>query len=102
MDRYTRAEFRTGRPQVNELIAAARVPVFLLDENQIVRPGELGSVAQITTACQSLHIDVDVIHLGSQFRCGGSDRRGRGACVPRDGRGEDHHDACGRVAGRAA
>lgn len=40
VDRYTRAEFRTGRPQVNELIAAARVPVFLLDENQIVRPGD--------------------------------------------------------------
>src|SRR5574340_393960 len=31
VDRYTRAELRTDRPQVDELIAAARVPVFLLD-----------------------------------------------------------------------
>ena len=45
--RYTRAELRTGRPQVDELIAAARVPVFLLDEHQVVRPGELGTVDEI-------------------------------------------------------
>lgn len=73
VDRYTKAELRTGRPQVNELIAAARVPVFLLDENQIVRPGELGSVAQIKAACAELRIDTHVVELGSQFRCGGSE-----------------------------
>ncbi len=28
VDRYTRAELRTDRPQIDELIAAARVPVF--------------------------------------------------------------------------
>lgn len=32
VNRYTRAEFRTDRPQLDELIAAARVPVFLLDD----------------------------------------------------------------------
>ncbi len=73
VDRYTKAELRTGRPQVNELIAAARVPVFLLDENQIVRPGELGSVAQIKAACADLGIDTHLVELGSQFRCGGSE-----------------------------
>jgi len=71
--RFTPANLRTGRPQVNELIAAARVPVFLLDENQIVRPGELGSVAQIKAACADLGIDTHVVELGSQFRCGGSE-----------------------------
>ena len=45
--RWTRAEHRTGRPQLDELIAAARVPVFLLDEHQVVRPGELGTVDDI-------------------------------------------------------
>jgi hypothetical protein len=73
VDRYTRAEYRTGRPQVNELIAAARVPVFLLDENQTVRPGELGSVSQITDHCRQLGIDVHLVELGSRFRCGGSE-----------------------------
>jgi hypothetical protein len=73
VDRYTPAAFRSGRPQIDELIAAARVPVFLLDENQVVRPGELGSVTQITAFCRSLGIETHVVELGSQFRCGGSE-----------------------------
>jgi hypothetical protein len=28
-NRYTSAKFRSGRPQIDELISAARVPVFL-------------------------------------------------------------------------
>jgi uncharacterized protein len=46
-NRWTKAAARTGRPQVEELISAARVPVFLLDEHQTVRPGELGSIDDI-------------------------------------------------------
>ncbi|MDP9220788.1 MAG: DUF2075 domain-containing protein, partial [Actinomycetota bacterium] len=42
-NRYTRAGMRTGRAQVRELIDAARVPVFLLDQHQVVRPGETGT-----------------------------------------------------------
>ena len=47
MSRYTPRQLRTDRRQVDELIAAARVPVFLLDEHQVVRPGELGTVSEI-------------------------------------------------------
>ncbi|GAA4399447.1 DUF2075 domain-containing protein [Tsukamurella soli] len=73
-NRFTKAENRTGRPQVDELIGAARVPVFLLDEHQVVRPGELGSLAQIRAYAASLGLEPVHIHLGEQFRCGGSDR----------------------------
>lgn len=73
VDRYTKAEFRTDRPQIDELIAAARVPVFLLDEHQIVRPGEMGSLEQIQRHAKSLGLDVQHVHLGEQFRCGGSE-----------------------------
>ena len=73
VDRYTRAELRTERPQIDELIAAARVPVFLLDEHQIVRPGEMGTLAQIEQHAQHLGIDFQHIALGEQFRCGGSE-----------------------------
>jgi DUF2075 family protein len=73
VDRYTRAELRTDRPQVDELIAAARVPVFLLDEHQVVRPGEMGSFAQIEHYAASLGLETQHIHLGEQFRCGGSE-----------------------------
>lgn len=73
VNRYTKAAFRTERPQVDELIAAARVPVFLLDEHQIVRPGEMGSLEQIQSYAKSLGLDTQHVHLGGQFRCGGSE-----------------------------
>jgi len=52
-DRWTKASLRTGKAQVDELIDAARVPVFLLDEHQIVRPGELGNVDDIERAARA-------------------------------------------------
>ena len=72
VDRYTRAEHRTGTPQVKELIDAARVPVFLLDEHQVVRPGETGTVEIIRAQAEALGLDVLEISLDAQFRCGGS------------------------------
>lgn len=61
-------------PQVDELLDAARVPVFLLDEHQVVRPGELGSVADIRGAAARRGFAVRQIDLNAQFRAGGSDR----------------------------
>ncbi|WP_137992481.1 DUF2075 domain-containing protein [Streptomyces vilmorinianum] len=72
-NRYTPANQRSDRPQVDELIDAARVPVFLLDEHQIVRPGEMGNVDQIRAAASAKGLSCTVIPLDSQFRCGGSD-----------------------------
>lgn len=73
VSRYTKAALRTERPQIDELVAAARVPVFLLDEYQVVRPGELGSVGEITAWANKLGLEYVVIDLNEQFRCGGSD-----------------------------
>ncbi|MCM2578724.1 DUF2075 domain-containing protein [Streptomyces meridianus] len=72
-NRYTRAAQRTGKPQVEELIDAARVPVFLLDEHQVVRPGEMGTVEEIRAAAAAKGLQCHVVPLDSQFRCGGSD-----------------------------
>lgn len=73
VNRYTKAELRTGRPQVAELMDAARVPVFLLDQHQVVRPGEMGTVEQIEEAAAAKELKCTVVRLDSQFRCGGSD-----------------------------
>lgn len=73
VDRYTRAELRTGRPQVDELLSAARVPVFLLDENQVVKPGEMGSLLQIEHEAAQAGLETHHIALDGQFRCGGSE-----------------------------
>ncbi|CAL9367458.1 DNA/RNA helicase domain-containing protein [Streptomyces sp. enrichment culture] len=72
-NRYTRAALRTGRAQIDELVDVARVPVFLLDEHQVVRPGEMGTVADIEAAAAKRGIPCHVVPLDSQFRCGGSD-----------------------------
>lgn len=72
-NRYTKAEHRTGRPQVDELLATARVPVFLLDQHQVVRPGELGTVEEIEAFAASKGINTQRISLDDQFRCGGSE-----------------------------
>ncbi|MEO3756210.1 DUF2075 domain-containing protein [Streptomyces sp. B6B3] len=72
-NRYTPALQRTGRPQIDELIDVARVPVFLLDEHQVVRPGEMGTVAEIEAAAARKGLHCHVVPLEGQFRCGGSD-----------------------------
>ena len=73
-NRYTSAVHRTGRSQIDELIAAARVPVFLLDEHQVVKPGEVGTVEAIKSHASSLGFRVRHVQLNDQFRCGGSRR----------------------------
>ena len=70
--RWTKAALRSGRPPIEELVDVARVPVFLLDEFQVVRPGEQGTVADIETHAEARGIPVEKIDLDSQFRCGGS------------------------------
>jgi hypothetical protein len=72
-NRYTKAELRTGRSQVSELIDAAQVPVFLLDQHQVVRPGEMGTKEEIQRAAALEGLDCEVVELDGQFRCGGSD-----------------------------
>lgn len=72
-NRYTKAELRTGRAQVAELIDAARVPVFLLDQHQVVRPGEMGTKEAIQRAAAAQGVDCTVVELDGQFRCGGSE-----------------------------
>ncbi|WP_372663106.1 DNA/RNA helicase domain-containing protein [Amycolatopsis kentuckyensis] len=73
VNQYTRKEQRERADrQVNELITVANVPVFLLDEHQTVRPGEMGSLREITAAAEALGCAVEVVRLQDQLRCGGS------------------------------
>lgn len=72
VNRYTRKHLRTGRPQIDELMSAARVPVFLLDQHQVVKPGELGTVEEIRDYAADKGFDVREVSLDEQFRCGGS------------------------------
>lgn len=71
--RFTRIEARSGKSQVEELIDAAKVSLFLLDYNQIVRPGEIGTPELIESVARSKGIKTFKINLNTQFRCSGSE-----------------------------
>jgi DUF2075 family protein len=74
VNRFTRSAQRRGaRSQLEELFAAALVPVFLLDEHQVVKPGERGNVDLIILEARKQNLEVDVVSLHDQFRCGGSE-----------------------------
>ena len=74
VNRFTRADKRSAaKRQVDELIDIARVPVFLLDEHQVVRPGEMGTEKEIRAAAEAAECQVKVVRLHGQYRCGGSE-----------------------------
>jgi len=72
-NRFTKKIERSERPQVDELIAAARTTVFFIDDMQVVRPGEVGSSALIREAAERAGAELVERELETQFRCGGSD-----------------------------
>lgn len=75
-NRYTRREERSDLPQIDELLRIAKLNIFFIDENQIVRPDEIGSIAMIKEAAQRFGVNTEEIAeftLKTQFRCSGSD-----------------------------
>ena len=70
-DRFTSKAKRSEISQVDELIRAARIAVFLLDERQNVRPGEIGTVAAIHEAADRLRVPYRSVALDAQFLCNG-------------------------------
>jgi hypothetical protein len=71
--RYTPKARRTGIPQVDELLNAAKVCVFLIDDRQVVRPNEIGSVSYIHEHVEKKEAVLREFDLPIQFRCNGSD-----------------------------
>jgi DUF2075 family protein len=76
-DMYTKKEDREkALPQIDELMRLAKLGIFFIDENQIVRPGEIGNVKLIKDAAAKFGVPADNIaefELKTQFRCSGSD-----------------------------
>lgn len=73
MSRYTRKEQRSNRPQVDELVQAAKVSVFFIDDYQVVRPYEQGSSDLIRRTAKKHGTELFEFELKTQFRCSGSD-----------------------------
>jgi len=73
VSRYTPRKSRTDRPQIEELIQAAKVSVFFIDDYQVVRPYEQGSTRLIRETAKRYTNEIFEFELKTQFRCSGSD-----------------------------
>lgn len=71
--RFTKRADRTNLPQIHELVNASKVCVFFIDDFQIVRPQEIGSVDYIRDYTISEGIQAHEYELDVQFRCSGSE-----------------------------
>lgn len=72
-NRYTPAAMRTGTPQIHELLRAAKVSVFFVDDHQCIRDNEIGRTEYIREEALTMGAVVHEFELDVQFRCGGSD-----------------------------
>jgi DUF2075 family protein len=72
-NRFTPKAKRSKQSQIHELLKASRTSVFFIDDNQVVRPGEIGSVDYIKSEAEKQHCEVREFELEAQFRCAGSD-----------------------------
>ncbi|NLE06667.1 MAG: DUF2075 domain-containing protein, partial [Crenarchaeota archaeon] len=72
-NRFTPKAKRSDLAQIQELLDASKVVAFFIDDDQVVRPGEIGSVAYIKEYAQKNHCKVFEYELEAQFRCSGSD-----------------------------
>lgn len=67
-----KVEWLSDKPMVQEVINASLVTAFFLDDNQSVRPGEIGKSTLIEDEAKALGISVERYDLDLQFRCAGS------------------------------
>lgn len=71
-DRYTPKTKKSTEPQIRELLRAAKVAIFFIDDRQGVRPKEIGSSEYIKQHAVNLKYEVSEFDLEVQFRCAGS------------------------------
>jgi len=71
-NRYTKRSERSEIPQVEELVKAAKVSVFFIDDFQVVKPTEIGNSQLIKNAAKKYNAELFEFELKTQFRCNGS------------------------------
>lgn len=69
-DRFRR---KSTKSQIREILDAAKVALFLLDDNQVVRPGEVGTPQLIRESARSVGAQLYEVKLQGQYRCSGSE-----------------------------
>ena len=68
--------YKSKEPQIDDLIRPSKLSIFFIDEYQVVRPNEIGSIGLIKESAKKLGVPENNIfefELKTQFRCSGSD-----------------------------
>lgn len=72
-NRFVSVAQRLHKPQVDELLDAGQVCIFLLDDHQNIRPDEIGSTDYIRSHAQRKGCPTWELTLQAQFRCRGAE-----------------------------
>jgi uncharacterized protein len=72
-NRFIPKERQSGKLQIEELVHASRVTVFFIDDNQPVRPDEIGNSGYVASFAREKGLHLFDYTLDAQFRCMGSD-----------------------------
>lgn len=73
MNRFIPKERHSGKMQIEELAHASRVVVFFIDDNQPIRPDEIGHSSYVCDFAKKNNIELFDYTLEAQFRCSGSE-----------------------------
>ena len=72
-NRFTPRGQNSFKPQIQEILDAAKTSVFFIDDKQVVRPDEIGSSGFIREHAEKNGCRIFEYELEAQFRCAGSD-----------------------------
>ncbi|MEI8124039.1 MAG: DNA/RNA helicase domain-containing protein, partial [bacterium] len=62
-----------GDNQVEDIIRASKKSVFFVDDDQVIRPEDIGSTNEIIRIAKELNVKTYEIELTAQFRCAGAE-----------------------------
>ena len=62
-----------GDNQVEDIVNASHVSVFFIDDDQAIRPEDIGTVSEIRRVAGSFGAEVIQLELSTQFRCSGAE-----------------------------
>jgi uncharacterized protein len=62
-----------GENQVEDVMKASKTSIFFIDDDQAIRPEDVGSVKEIKRVAEGLGAEVHELELVAQFRCSGAE-----------------------------
>jgi DUF2075 family protein len=62
-----------GKNQVDDVIRSSRVTILFVDDNQQIRPVDIGSTHEIRRLAKHYQADLIELKLSAQFRCAGAE-----------------------------